>query len=143
MIQPFSVDNPMSTNSNVSPRSFDPAAERYVSLATYRRDGAEVLTPVWLAQVGSHFYLFSEGKSFKVKRIRANPRAKIAPCNLQGKVKGPWVEVRARIVEEKTLMENAFTALRQKYGWQMGLLNFFSRLSGKIQKRALIELQIC
>ena len=121
--------------------SFDPAAERYVSLATYRRNGAEVLTPVWLAQSGQHYYVFSEGGAFKVKRIRANPQAKIAPCDLRGKVKGPWLDVRARIVEEPALKQLAYAALRQKYGWQMGLLNFFSSLSGKRNKRALIELQ--
>ncbi len=53
--------------------TFNPATERYVSLATYRRDGTEVLTPVWLAQAGQDFYVFSEGESFKVKRVRANP----------------------------------------------------------------------
>ena len=120
----------------------DPATERYVSLATYRRDGTEVLTPIWLAQSGDRYYVFSEGGAFKVKRIRANPQAKIAPCDLRGKVKGPWQKARARVVEEPEIKERAYTALRKKYGWQMGLLNFFSGLSGKKGKRALIELQL-
>ena len=120
----------------------DPATERYVSLATYRRDGTEVLTPIWLAQSGDRYYVFSEGGAFKVKRIRANPQAKIAPCDLRGKVKGPWQKARARVVEEPEIKERAYMALRKKYGWQMGLLNFFSGLSGKKGKRALIELQL-
>ena len=122
--------------------TFNPATERYVSLATYRRDGTEVLTPVWLAQAGQHFYLFSEGEAFKVKRVRANPQAKIAPCNLRGKVTGPWLDVRARIVEEADVKDRAYAALNKKYSWQIGLLNFFSGLSGKKNKRALIELQL-
>ncbi len=119
----------------------DLAAERYVSLATYRRNGAEVLTPVWLAPVGNCLYLFSEGEAFKVKRIRANPQARIAACDLKGKVKGSWLPVQARIVTEPDIKEQAYKALRDKYGWQMALLDFFSGLSGKKKKRALIELQ--
>ena len=122
--------------------NFNPATERYVSLATYRRDGSEVRTPVWLAQAGEKFYVFSEGESFKVKRIRANPKAKIAPCDLRGKISGPWLALNARVVDQPDVVKRGYVALRQKYGWQMGMLNFFSTLSGKIKKRALIELKI-
>jgi uncharacterized protein len=121
---------------------FNPATERYVSLATYKRDGSEILTPVWLAQAGKHFYIFSAGSAFKVKRIRANPHAKMAPCTATGKITGPWINVSARIAEEPELIKRGYQALRKKYGWQMGMLNFFSALSGKIKQRALIELRI-
>jgi PPOX class probable F420-dependent enzyme len=121
--------------------TFNPATERYVSLATYRRNGKEVLTPVWLAQAGEHFYLFSAGAAGKVKRVRAGSQAKMAPCDARGTVKGPWVDVRARIVEGPELIERAYAALRKKYGWQMALLDFFSGLSGKKRKRTVIELQ--
>jgi uncharacterized protein len=120
---------------------FNPATERYISLVTYRRNGTEVHTPVWVAQVGEKLYVFSEGEAFKVKRIRANPQAKIAPCDLRGKVSGASHEVHARIVDQPNTIELGYAALRKKYGWQMGLLNFFSGLSGKKKKRALIELQ--
>ncbi|MFP6629399.1 MAG: pyridoxamine 5'-phosphate oxidase family protein, partial [Myxococcota bacterium] len=46
----------------------------YVSLATFRRDGREVRTPVWVARDGEHLYIFSEAKAGKVKRIRATKR---------------------------------------------------------------------
>ena len=122
--------------------TFDPATARYVSLATYRNNSAEVLTPVWIAEADEKFYVFSEGESFKVKRIRANPKAKIAPCDMRGKINGPWQEVQGRIVTEPDVIRHGYDALRKKYGWQIGLLNFFSTLSGKIKKRALIELRL-
>jgi PPOX class probable F420-dependent enzyme len=56
---------------------FDPAAEKYVSLATYRRNGVEVKTPVWIARVGERYYVFSAGDAGKVKRIRATPRVRL------------------------------------------------------------------
>ena len=61
---------------------------RYVSLATFRRNGREVRTPVWLAKVDVRYYLFSEGKAGKVKRIRANGRARLAACDLRGWMPG-------------------------------------------------------
>ncbi len=33
----------------------------YMSLATYRRDGREVRTPVWFAEGEGKLYVFSEG----------------------------------------------------------------------------------
>ena len=46
---------------------FNPAIETYVNLATYRKDGREVRTPVWLAGDNGEYYVFSESKAGKVK----------------------------------------------------------------------------
>ncbi len=121
---------------------FDPAIERYVSVATYRRSGEEVCTPVWLAKVDANYYLFSEGEAGKVKRIRANGRARMAACDLRGRVSSGWLEAQARIVEEAELIERVYAALRRKYRWQMNIGDFFSKISGRYHKRAIIELQV-
>jgi hypothetical protein len=63
---------------------FDPATERYVSLATHRRNRIEVKTPVWIAEVARRYYVFSAGDAGKVKRIRATPRVRIAACDVRG-----------------------------------------------------------
>jgi hypothetical protein len=39
-------------------------------------------------------------------------------------------------------MEHAYRALRRKYGWQMKIGDFFSKLSGRYDKRAIVELEI-
>lgn len=121
---------------------FDPAAERYVSLATFRRNGVEVRTPVWLAQLDGRYYLFSEGRAGKVKRIRADGHARIAACDLRGRVASDWADARARIVEEADLIERVYAALRNKYGWQMKIGDFFSKLTGRYERRVIIELQV-
>lgn len=121
---------------------FDPAIERYVSVATMRRSGKEVCTPVWLVMVDGNYYLFSEGKAGKVKRIRNNGRARLAACDLKGKVRSDWLAAEGRIVEEPELVERVYTALRQKYGWQMKLGDLISRLSGRYARRAIIELRV-
>lgn len=121
---------------------FDPAWEPYVNLATYRKSGVEVCTPVWIAQHDGTFYVFSEGKAGKVKRIRANGRVKLAPCDFRGKLKGDWVEGTARIVTDQAEIDAAYPAFTRKYGWQMRLGNLFSRLAGRYHKRAIIAITL-
>jgi PPOX class probable F420-dependent enzyme len=114
---------------------------RYVSLATFRRDGTVVATPGWFAGVGERLYVFTAGDSGKVKRLRNSPRARIAPCDARGRLEGEWRDATARIVTDEALIWRAWTAMRGKYGWQLRLLDVFSRLSGRIHRRAWIEVQ--
>jgi hypothetical protein len=45
---------------------FEPATEKYVNLATYRRNGVEVKTPVWIAELAGRYYVFSAGDAGKI-----------------------------------------------------------------------------
>ena len=120
--------------------SFD--RQRYMVLATFRRSGAEVRTPVWFAAVDGRIYVFTAGESGKVKRLRHSSRARIAPSDMRGKVRGVWWDVAARIVTAPGLIERAHTALRAKYRWRMRLGDLVSRLTGRIQHRTWIEIEI-
>jgi hypothetical protein len=112
---------------------------RYVSLATFRRDGTEVRTPVWFGEAGGRLYVFTAGESGKVKRLRHTERVRLAACDARGGVSGPWREGRARVVTDAATIDRARGALQSKYGWQMRLLDLFSRLTGRIERRAWIE----
>ncbi len=116
--------------------------ERYINLATFRRSGVAVETPVWFALSGDRFYVFSEARAGKVKRLRNDVRIRLAPCNMRGQVHGDWIDGRGGRVEDAATIEAAYAALRRKYGWQMRLADFFSRLSGRIDKRAILELEV-
>ena len=63
---------------------------RYLTLATFRRTGAEVRTPVWFAAVAGKLYVFTAGESGKVKRLRGSSRARVAPSDMRGRVRGEW-----------------------------------------------------
>jgi PPOX class probable F420-dependent enzyme len=115
---------------------------RYLSLATFRRHGGEVRTPVWFAPVGGRVYAFTAGDSGKVKRLRASPRARVAACDSRGRLRGAWQDATARIVDDAALIARAHAALRAKYGWQVRLLDLVSRLSGRIRRRAWIEISL-
>jgi hypothetical protein len=116
--------------------------ERYMSLATFRRSGAEVRTPVWFAAVDGKIYLFTADESGKVKRLRRSSRARVAPSDMRGAVRGVWWDGAARIVAEPGSIERAHVALRAKYGWQMWLGDLLSRLTGRIRRRVWIEIEV-
>jgi PPOX class probable F420-dependent enzyme len=115
---------------------------RYLSLATFRRNGAEVATPVWFAASGNRLYVFTAGESGKVKRLRHSSRARVAPCDARGRVSGPWRDATARLVDDRGAIVRARAALHAKYGWQLVLLDFGARLTGRIQRRAWIEVAV-
>jgi len=115
---------------------------RYVSLATFRRNGAEVATPVWFAALGARLYVVTSGDSGKVKRLRSSPRARVAPSNARGRVQGAWQSATARLVTDPQMIDRARAALRGKYGLQMWLAELLSRATGRIQRRAWIELEL-
>ena len=123
-------------------RPFDPAGEPYVSLATFRRNGIEVRTPVWIAEAQGRYYVFSAGDAGKVKRIRVTPRVRLAACDLRGNIKSDWIDGDARVVSEPSVVAAALQALRTKYGLQMRFTDFFAKLSGRFGKRAYLEITL-
>lgn len=122
--------------------AFDPAAEKYVSLATYRRNGVEVKTPVWIAMVSGRYYVFSAGDAGKVKRIGATSRVRLAACDFRGEVRGPWMEAHARIVLDPVLIVEVRRALWRKYGLLMRLIDVIATMTGRIRRRAYIEIEL-
>jgi hypothetical protein len=113
---------------------------RYLSLATFRADGSEVATPVWYVAIDGRLYVVSAGDAGKVKRLRRSSRARVAPCDARGGVRGRWRDATARVVTDPSTIAQADAAMRLKYGWQKRLLDTFSRLSGRYHRRAWIEI---
>jgi len=122
--------------------TFDPAACEYVSLVTFRRNGAEVATPVWIAGAGERYFVFSEGRAGKVLRLRNNPAVRLAPCDFRGRLRGGWREGHARIVDDAAMLATAYAALHRKYGWKMKLGDALAKLSGRYGRRAMIEITL-
>src|SRR5215471_6559580 len=92
------------------------ATQKYLNLESYKRDGTPVRTPVWFAEDQGVLYVYTLANAGKVKRIRRNPRIRIAPCTIRGTVIGPWVEAHATIVDATTAARG-HALLRHKYGW--------------------------
>lgn len=90
---------------------------KYISLATFRKTGVAVRTPVWFCEENGKLFVFTNPKSGKVKRIRNNPKVRIAPCTIRGRITGPDFEGVARILPG-TAREHGLGAMKKKY-WLM------------------------
>ena len=62
-------------------------AEKFVSLTTYKKDGAAVATPMWIGRDGDHLFVWTPVDSWKAKRVRNDPRVALVPCSRGGKVR--------------------------------------------------------
>ena len=114
--------------------------ETYVNLETFRKNGTGVKTPVWVARVDDRLVIFTDGTSYKVKRLRRNPDCRVAACGVRGAIKGPWSDGTAVLIDDDPAREKAaYAALVKKYGWQMRMTNLFSRIGGRIKRRKVIE----
>ncbi len=89
---------------------------KYCLLVTYRRTGEAVPTPVWFGMSDANVYVRSESDAAKVKRIRNDPRARLAPCTARGKPLGPPAEGRARVLDQQADIDAAEAALSANYG---------------------------
>jgi len=103
------------------------AAQKYLNLESCKRDGTPVQTPVWFAPDHGVLYVYTLANAGKVKRIRRNPRIRIAPCTMRGTVTGAWVEAEAAIVDATTAA-HGHALLHHKYGWMKGMGDLFSRM---------------
>jgi PPOX class probable F420-dependent enzyme len=115
------------------------AEAKYLNLETFRKTGVGVRTPVWFAQEDDTFYVYTLPDAGKAKRIRNNPKVRVAPCDIRGNLRGAWVDARAGICERQE-SERGQQLLRQKYGWMKVLGDFFSRLRGRTQIVIAIDL---
>jgi uncharacterized protein len=101
------------------------ANQKYLNLESFKKDGTGVATPLWFAKHDDTIYVYTLANAWKVKRIRNNPRVRIAPCDLRGKLHGDWVEARAHIVTDSQ-EQLAHQLLDKKYGWQKKIGNLLS-----------------
>ena len=88
--------------------------QNYICLTTFRKSGVGVPTPVWFSEANGKLYVKTRNDSGKYKRIRNNPRVRIAPCNMRGKVIGPQFDATARLLPPEN-WPAAEKAMHQKY----------------------------
>ena len=112
----------------------------YISLASYKKDGSLVETPVWAAPLDGKLVVFTLRESYKVKRVQRNPKVRVARCDVRGKILGEWREGTCRAVDDAPHERRAYAALRSKYGLMMRLGDVMSTLTGRIKRRVVLEI---
>jgi|SRR5579863_504198 len=99
--------------------------QKYISLTTFRKNGAAVPTPVWFGEEGGKLYVMTRSDMGKTKRMRNNPQVRIAPCTIRGKVIGPEFTAQARMLPPEE-HAHARQTINRKY-WMARLTSPFSR----------------
>ncbi|RSN29280.1 PPOX class F420-dependent oxidoreductase [Amycolatopsis sp. WAC 01416] len=118
------------------------AAEKYVVLTTFRKNGTPVPTPVWAAGDSGELVLWSERKAGKVKRIRNSGRVEIQACDFRGNnTHGDIVPGEARLLDlDET--ERVRKVIARKYGITGRVTMFFSRLRGPKDRTVGIAIKL-
>lgn len=73
---------------------------KYMSLTSFKRDGAGVATPVWFVEENGRLFVKTDGDSHKVRRIARNPSVRVAECTASGRLRGEPIDARAEILPE-------------------------------------------
>ena len=114
------------------------AGQKYISLETFKKNGEGVKTPIWFVLHNGALYAYTEADSWKVKRIRNNPRVRVAVSDIRGNVKGPWTDGTATLIEGEE-RETANRLLDQKY-FLKKIFNFLTKINR--HKRAMIKVEV-
>jgi uncharacterized protein len=111
------------------------ARERHISLTTFKRDGRTASTPVWVVSDDARRLLVWTGAdTWKVKRIRREPRVRVAPSDARGRLRGEPIDATARLLgpDAATIVE---PLLRTKYGLLKRGLDAFNAIVRRIRRR--------
>ena len=116
-----------------------PRRKRFVSVSTFKRSGAEVATPLWFGWTDRGIVIVTPANAGKVKRIRHDKRATVAPCRSQGRLTGSSAEARARILQEPETRAAAM-AIARRYPVPLFLLERTMRRRGGGAAPVYVEL---
>lgn len=116
--------------------------QEFLSLETFRKNGEGVKTPIWFAEEGGAFYMWTDGESGKVKRIRNNPQVSVAPCKRFGDVTGEWVTGYASLDESAAAVKHVETLLRQKIGFGYAIFQFIDGIRDRRKSAKRICLKV-
>lgn len=118
------------------------AQSNYFLLGTRKKNGKRVATPVWFAEDQGYYYVFSAGNAGKIKRLKNFSDVTLAPCTVTGKSLGEALNGQASILETEAEIAEAHAALLKRYGWSMRIIDLGSLLTGKINKRKFIRIEL-
>jgi PPOX class probable F420-dependent enzyme len=103
--------------------------EKVISLETYRKNREPVRTPVWFLEENGILYVHTDDSTGKVKRIRRNPKVRVAPSHFRGKPKAEYIDARAELETSPGAVEKYRSQIYKKYGFQGTLTKFLQRFS--------------
>jgi uncharacterized protein len=114
--------------------------QRFVALTTFKRNGEGVSAPMWIGRDGADLFVWTPADSWKVKRVRNNPRVLLAPSGRTGKVRdgAPLVEGTAQVITDPATVERLEGEIRRKYGFEYRLVTLVETIAARGRKPRVI-----
>ena len=111
------------------------ADEKYVSLTTFTKSGERKSTPVWIVAVDDYVGFTTGSDSWKLKRLRNDPRCELQPCDSRGRVSDGSIVVTGK-GREATAEEHAdvAAAVAKKYGLANRAISAFSAIRSLVRR---------
>ena len=113
----------------------EPFDGKYLSLTSFKHDGAGVATPVWFVSDNGHLLVETDADSYKVKRILRDAHVRIALCDARGRVHSESVDADARILPDEE-RERVERLLAQKYRIDRYTIYPLYRLVMRLRRRS-------
>ena len=116
--------------------------ENVISLETYRRNGEPVRTLVWFLEENGTLYVHTGDDTGKVKRIRRNPKVRVAPSYFRGKPKAEYIEAWAEMETNPRTVKEDYWQIYKKYGLQGTFTRFLQRFSRSKASDVIIAIHL-
>jgi PPOX class probable F420-dependent enzyme len=119
--------------------------QRFVSLTTFKRNGEGVATPMWIGRDGVDLFVWTPVDSWKVKRVRHNPRVLLAPSSRFGKVLDGVspIEGAAQVITDPATVQRLAREIRRKYGLEYRLVTWAEMIVTRERKpRAVLRIAL-
>ncbi len=109
------------------------ADEQYLLLTMFTKDGRPKPAPVWAARLDDALVVVTDSDTWKVRRLRNTARATVAPCDSRGRTRGDARPAVGTVVDGEGAAR-VLAAVRDKYGWQYGLVRLLQN-TGRVLRR--------
>jgi PPOX class probable F420-dependent enzyme len=107
---------------------------KYLSLTSFRRDGTGVATPVWFVEADGRLLVETDAGSYKVRRIRRDPRVMVAPCTATGRLRGTPVPAWAELFPD-TEVARVDQLMGRKYRVDLVFIKPIRKLQAALDRR--------
>jgi PPOX class probable F420-dependent enzyme len=113
-----------------------------MSLRSFRKDGTPVDTPTWCVPVDGALCCYTDDRTYKIKRMRREPRIEVAACDVWGRRGTEWYRARCHIVSDSAERDRVFGALREKYKGHYLISLWGSLLVGRVKHRVVLKVEL-
>lgn len=110
--------------------------QKFVSLTTFKRNGAAVASPMWIVGEGEQLWAWTPADAWKVKRIRRDPRVTLTRCGRTGKVAPgqPVVDATAEVITDSRRVAQVESLIKRKYRLEFRVVTFIETIAARGRK---------